>query len=58
MDRRHAIVLFLLGLVLGALLGPGSAAAQTAMRMFGTQSTGVSRAIVVNSSGAVVVKLQ
>jgi len=57
-NRRAAIVLFLLGVVVGSLLGPAAAEAQTAMRMFGTLAAGGTKAIQVTSTGAVVAKLQ
>jgi len=54
---RRFILGLILGLVLSALLSQ-PAVAQTAMRMFGTLSNGQPRAIVVNSSGAVLVAVQ
>jgi hypothetical protein len=49
---------FLLGVLVGVLLASilaQPAIAQTAMRIFGTLSTGTARAILVDSTGAVTV---
>jgi hypothetical protein len=54
---RSFVIGFLVGLFLAVVLSQ-PAVAQTAMRMFGTTSSGTARAILVDTSGNVQVGVQ